>query len=144
MSRAKNGTRSKRVDQALREASWHISHAMELAMCAPKDKVESQWFLAASKEELAAFDLETEGLELEAAVHRISAASCYEMVKEYQRALTLLHAALSVPMRPAYRTKIEKQLKGCLVEARKHLSRKPRKKPAATRCLSLISPPAIL
>ncbi len=128
MPRTKNGTRSKRLTEVLQEASWHVSHAMELAAFAPKEEVVSQWLQAATKEEYAAFVLEKDGSVLEAAVHRISAASCYEEVAEHERALTLLRAALSVEMRPTYRIQIEKQLKDCLAKARKQLRRQSRKK----------------
>jgi hypothetical protein len=131
MPRAKNGTRSTLVETALKEASWHVSHAMELAAFASPEEVDAQWLEAAAKEERAAFVLEADGRELEAAVHRISAASCYEQVEEYERALTLLHAAFSVELRPVYRRKIRKQLKACLAKARKHLRQRQRKKTAA-------------
>lgn len=129
MARARNGNRSNRLDEALRDASWHVSHAMDLAVVATKKEIDPLWRLAAAKEEHAALVLEAEGRNLEAAVHRISAASCHEVVEEYDRALSLLHAALSEPMRPAYRAKIEKQLKDCLAKARKKLNRRPRRKP---------------
>jgi hypothetical protein len=131
MPTTKNGSKSKRLAQALREASWHVSHAMELAAFALRQEVDLQWRQAAAMEEHAALVLEAEGRGLEAAVHRISAASCFEEVEEYQRALTLLHAALSVEMRPIYRGKIEKQIKECLAKARKQLRRRTGKKIAA-------------
>jgi hypothetical protein len=127
----KNGAKSKRLAEALKDASWHVSHAMGLAAFAPKQEVKQQWLQAAAMEEHAALVLEADGRGLEAAVHRISAASCFEEVEEYQRALTLLHAALSVEMRPVYRAKIEKQLKDCLAKARAQLRRRRRKKTVA-------------
>lgn len=131
MPRSKNGTKSKLLQEILGDASWHVSHAMGLAGFAPRRDVATAWLQAASKEEQAAFMLEAEGRELEAAVHRISAASCLEEVEEYQRALTLLHAALSVDLRPEYRVRIEKQLKDCLGKARSQLRRQSRKKRVA-------------
>ena len=104
---------------------------MGLKAVGRKKEADAEWLNAALREEEVAFQLEAEGLDLLAAVHRISAASCYEEVKEYQRALTLLHAALSVDMRAAYRAKIEKQLKGCLAKARQQLRRRQRKQQVA-------------
>ena len=127
MPHSTNRTKRTLLEEALREASWHVSHAMGLAVFASKKETDAQWLQAAVKEERAAFLLEADGRELEAAVHRISAASCYQEVAELQRALTLLHAALSVELRPVYRARIEQQLQDCLTKARKQLRSQKRK-----------------
>lgn len=130
MPRVKLGPKSKLLDKMLDEASWSVSHAMGLKAVARVEEAEAEWRRAAAREEQAVTQLEAEGLELEAAVHRISAASCYEEIRDYARAITLLRAALSVDLRPAYRATIEKQLKDCLKKVRRPSPRSARKKTA--------------
>ena len=130
MPRAKLGPRSKLLEKMLRETSWTVSHAMGLAAFGQKEEADAEWLNAAVREEHVAFQLEAEGLELLAAVHRISAASCFEEIGEYACAITLLRAALSVALRSAYRANIEKQLKDCLKKVRKPIRRSARKAPA--------------
>jgi hypothetical protein len=127
MPRAKLGPKSKLLEKMLSETSWTVSHAIGLKAVGRQEEADAEWRNAAVREEQVVFQLETEGLELLAAVHRISAASCYEEVREYPRAITLLRAALSVDLRPAYRTTIEKQLRDCLKRVRQPTRRSPRK-----------------
>jgi len=131
MTRTTNGTKPNPLQEAIRDASRHVSNAMSLVVFAAKEEVDAAWHQAAVKEELAAYLLEAEGKELEAAVHRISAASCYEDIGDYARAITLLRAALSVKLRPVYRIKIENQLKDCLKKVRKKPRRSSHKKTAS-------------
>lgn len=81
--------------------------------------------------------LDAAGREQEAVVHRVSAASCYEQLEQYVRAVTLLRAALSVSLPDDYRRRVEQQLARCLALADKELCRVPprvmRKPPAAVR-----------
>ena len=127
MARVKLGPKSKLLEAMLCETSRTVSHAMGLKAIGQKGEADAAWLNAAAREEQVAFQLEAEGLELEAAVHRISAASCLEEIREFPRAITLLRAALSVELRPAYRLTIEKQLKDCLKQVRKQPRRSPRK-----------------
>ena len=59
--------------------------------------------------------LDTLGRELEGAIHRISAASCYEKAGEPSRAVNLYRAALSGPLRNDTRQEVESMLSACLV-----------------------------
>ena len=55
------------------------------------------------------------GRELEGAIHRISAASCYEKAGDPSRAVNLYRAALSGPLREDTRQEVENMLNACLV-----------------------------
>ena len=61
--------------------------------------------------------------ELEGAIHRISAASCYEKAGDVSRAVNLYRAALSGPLREDTRQEVEDMLSACLVA----LNRQPTK-----------------
>ena len=76
---------------------------------------------AAAYEERIAPLLDTLGRELEAAVHRISAASCYQKAGYLHRAVNLYRAALSGPLRDDTRSEVLKMLNDCLDQ----LSRQP-------------------
>ena len=52
--------------------------------------------------------------ELEGAIHRISAASCYEKSGDPSRAVNLYRAALSGPLREDTREEVENMLNACL------------------------------
>ena len=69
---------------------------------------------AAVYEESIAPLLETLGRELEASVHRISAASCYQKAGYLHRAVNLYRAALSGPLRDDTRSEVLKMLHDCL------------------------------
>ena len=75
--------------------------------------------------------------DLEAAVQRASAGSCYERYGEYTRAVTLLRAALSTPLRDEFRARVEQSLARCLAQAHKALTkaaarRRRKQSPAAS------------
>jgi hypothetical protein len=78
---------------------------------------------AASCEEQVACWLDAAGREQEAVVHRVSAASCYEQLGQYSRAVTLLRAALSAPLSDDYRRRVEEQIARCLAHVHKELRR---------------------
>src|SRR5436190_8427388 len=92
------------TDQLLGEASWLVSHAQALTDYRREEEATAEWARAAVCEEQVACLLEADGLELEAATHRVSAASCYEKVGEYTRGVTLFRAALSARLPDGYRT----------------------------------------
>jgi hypothetical protein len=116
----------------LDEASWLLSHAQALGDYGRSDEAAAELARAASCEEQVACLLDADGQELEAAIHRVSAASCYEKLGQYTRAVTLLRAALSAQLRDDYRARVEEHLACCLVQASRELkqaakrvSRKP-------------------
>lgn len=76
------------------------------------------WLSAATYEEHIAPMLDVLGRELEGAIHRMSAASCYEKAGEPSRAVNLYRAALSGPLREDTREEVENMLNACLVGLR--------------------------
>lgn len=72
------------------------------------------WASAAAKEDQLASLLDAHGRKLEAAVHRISAASCYRKAGELGRAVNLFRAALAGPLRDNTRKDVEVMLTECL------------------------------
>lgn len=77
-------------------------------------EIEPLWAIAAAREEQIAPLLEMLGREREAAVHRISAASCYSKAGDLGRAVNLFRAALAGPLRDNTRQDVEAMLADCL------------------------------
>jgi hypothetical protein len=125
MPRSKSKPSVALIDRMLGEASWLLSHAQALSDYGRQEEASAEWARAAVSEEQVACLLEVDGQEREAAIHRISAATCFEKLGQYARAVTLLHAALSVPLPEDYRSRIEQQLASALTRAQKELSRAP-------------------
>jgi hypothetical protein len=107
----------------LGEASWLLSHAQALADYGRQGEAATEWARAASCEEQVACLLDADGQELEAAIHRVSSASCWQKLGQYVRAITLLRAALSGPLHGDYRAEVERTLAHCLAPAQKELKR---------------------
>src|SRR5712671_5455473 len=123
MARPKTKSSATLIDRMLGEASWLLSHAQALADYGRGEDAATELARAADCEEQVACLLEADGQEREAAIHRVSAASCSEKLGHYARAVTLLHAALSVPFPDEYRAGVEQQLARALAQAHKELSR---------------------
>jgi tetratricopeptide (TPR) repeat protein len=130
-------TRGKRstaaLDTLLGEASWLLSHAEALADYGRMEEAEGELTRAARCEEQVACLLDAAGREQEAVMHRVSAASCYEQVGEYARAVTLLRAALSAVASGEYRRRIEQHLARCLIKANVEARRSAPKQIASRR-----------
>jgi hypothetical protein len=107
----------------LDEASWLLSHAQALGDYGRKEDEAAELARAATCEEQVACLLEADGQELEAAIHRVSAASCHEKLGQYTRAVTLLRAALSAALHADYRARVELLHARCLTQAAKELRR---------------------
>jgi len=123
MSRPKRKISAGLIDQMLGEASWLLSHAQALSDYGRNEEAAAELARAATCEEQVACLLEADSLEQEAAIHRVSAASCYQKLGQYARAVTLLHAALSAILPDDYRSRIEQQLSRCLTQVQKGLRR---------------------
>lgn len=123
------------VDKMLGEASWLLSHAQALTDYGRENEASAELARAASCEEQVACLLEAKGEDREAAIHRVSAATCLEKLGQYARTVTLLHAALSASLPEDYRSRIEQQLMNALTRAQKQLNRATprgsRKQPSA-------------
>src|SRR5262249_58948407 len=105
------------------EASWLLSHAQALTDYGRREEAAAELTRAASAEEQVACLLDADGQDLEAAIHRVSAASCHEKLGQYTRAVTLLRAALAGPLHANYRARVEQLLARCLAQAQKELRR---------------------
>jgi hypothetical protein len=114
MARGINGTKSKLLEDMLSKTSWLVSHALALTEQGSSEEAGAEWLPAAHDEEQVACLLAAEGHDLEAAVHHVSAASCYVRVEQYAHAVTQVRSALSFPLRPAYRREVEKLLQSWL------------------------------
>jgi len=79
-----------------------------------KETAQPLWLSAANYEEYIAPMLDALGRELEGAIHRISAASCYKKAGELSRAVNLYRAALAGPLRDDTRKDVENMLNACL------------------------------
>ena len=123
MPRAKGKPSAALIDQVLSEASWLLSHAQALTDYGRTEEAATEWARAAGCEEQAACLLDADGQEHEAALHRVSAASCCERLGQYARAVTLLRAALPANLPEEFRTRVERQLAAALERALKDLSR---------------------
>ncbi|MBM3240411.1 hypothetical protein FJZ31_29360 [Candidatus Poribacteria bacterium] len=133
MGRPKVKPSESALDKMLGEASWLLSHAEALADYGRKEEVLGELQRAAKCEEQVACWLDAAKREKEAGVHRVSAASCYEQLGEYARAVTLLRAALSAPLPDDYQRGVEQQITRCLAQAHKEL----RRASSRTRCKSV-------
>jgi hypothetical protein len=114
------------LERMLGEASWLLSHAQALSDYGRAAEAAAELARAAVCEEEVACLLDAGGQEQEAAIHRISAASCCEQLGQYPRAVTLLRAALAALLAGEHRRRVEEQLKRCLVGASKTLERASR------------------
>src|SRR5438067_1622370 len=115
------GRKAKRpalVDQMLDEASWLLSHAQALADYGRDGEARAELARAADCEERIACVLEAQGNEQEAAIHRVSAATCHEKLGAYARAVTLLGAALSAELPAEFRARVKRHRARCLQQAR--------------------------
>jgi len=123
MPRSKGKPPASLIEKMLDEASWLLSHAQALGDYGREEEAAAERARAANCEEQVACLLEADGQDLEAGIHRVSAASCHEKRGQYTRAVTLLRAALSAPLYDDYRAPVEQLLARCLTQARKELSR---------------------
>jgi hypothetical protein len=119
MPRPKGPASVPALERFLDEASWLLSHAQALADYGRQEEAAAEWARAANVEEQVACLLEADCQEQEAAIHRVSAASCQEKLGQLSRAVTLLRAALSAPLSEEYRARVERQRARCLAGARR-------------------------
>jgi hypothetical protein len=83
---------SDRLKEMMAEKSRLLSRAETLAEMGLPETAQSLWASVASHEERIAPLLEVIGRDAEAALHRVSAASCYERTGELSRAANLYRA----------------------------------------------------
>lgn len=114
MPRAKNKPSPRNVEKLLNEQSAILSKVQTFATIGLAEIAQPLWASAASYEERIAALLDASGESLEAAVHRISAASCYQKSGDPSRATNLYRAALAGPLRDVTRKEVEAMLNECL------------------------------
>ena len=115
MSTLKTEPYTKILTKTMRRKSEILSKAQALWEVGMIETAQPLWLSAANYEEYIAPRLDALGRELEGAMHRISAASCYEKAGDASRAVNLYRAALSGPLRDETRQEVENMLRACLV-----------------------------
>jgi hypothetical protein len=113
------------VEDLMAEKSAVLSQAQALTTMGMGQTAQPLWASAASLEERIASLLDAYGEDLEAAVHRISAASCHQKAGDLSRATNLYRAGLAGPLRPVTRKEVEAMLAECLAQLK--ASAPPRK-----------------
>jgi hypothetical protein len=107
---------TRRVLDLLAQKAAVLSKAHALAQIGMPQTAHPLWLSAASAEERLAPLLETLGREREAAVHRISAASCYHKAGEFSQAANLYRAAMAGPLSEDTQPQVLHMLADCLAE----------------------------
>jgi hypothetical protein len=98
------------------ETSGLILKACALVAMGMPELASSAWLAEAAGEEQMAPRLETLDRAQEAAVHRISAGSCYQNAGELAKAINLYRAALAGPLPEHTRGETEQLLAACLAQ----------------------------
>ncbi|MYA72991.1 hypothetical protein F4009_06420 [Candidatus Poribacteria bacterium] len=106
---------TKTLKATMHRKSKILSEAQALWEVGMTETAQPLWLSAANYEEYIPPMLDVLGRELEGAIHRISAASCYEKAGDPSRAVNLYRAALSGPLREDTRQEVENMLRACLV-----------------------------
>jgi hypothetical protein len=114
MAKAKAKRDATRVERLMAEASFVLSKAHAFQKMEMGESAQTLWLSAASLQERVAPLLDAGGESLEAAVYRMSAASCYEKAGDLSRAVNLYQAALAGPLREQTRKEVEGMLASCL------------------------------
>ena len=114
MAKAKAKTSFHQVEELMAKKTGILSKAQALTTMGLPETAQPLWASAASYEERIASLLDAHEESLEAAVHRISAASCYQKAGDPSRATNLYRAALAGPLRDITRNEVEEMLAECL------------------------------
>ncbi len=115
MSSPKTAPYPKKLIEIMNQKSEVLTKAHALWEVGMTETAQPLWITAAKYEEHIAPMLDALGHELEGAIHRISAASCYEKAGDPSRAMNLYRAALAGPLRDDTRQEVENMLNVCLV-----------------------------
>ena len=114
MGKGKLKPAARQIEEWMAEKSAILSKAQALTTMGLPETAQPLWASAAAHEEQIASLLDAHGDNLEAAVHRISAASCYQKAGDPSRATNLYRAALAGPLRETSRKEVETMLAVCL------------------------------
>ncbi len=110
MAKAKANRSPRQLEAMMAAKSGILTKAHALTVMGLTETAQPLWVSAASYEERIAALLDAQGDDLEAAVHRISAASCYQKAGDPSRATNLYRAALAGPLRQVTRREVEQML----------------------------------
>lgn len=134
MPKRKAGLYPPLVQDLIAEKSAVLSQAQAFAELGMADMARTLWVSAAEQEARLAPLLDSLGHDLEAAVHRVSAAGCYRRAGDWTAAVNLYRAALAGPLLEHTRVEVEQQLAECLAElARSTFHRAGRRRPERAR-----------
>jgi hypothetical protein len=114
MAKAKAKRYPPAVLDLLAEKTAVLSKAQALVEMGMPETALPLWASAAAYEERLAPLMEGLGNDSEAAVHRISAAPCYQKAGDPSRAANLYRAALAGPLQAATRRDVQRLLTDCL------------------------------
>jgi hypothetical protein len=114
MVKKKPSASRRHLEDLLATKSRILTQAQAFTATGMVETAQPVWVTAASYEERIASLLDAHGEALEAAVHRISAASCYRHAGDPSRAINLFRAALAGPLREVTRKEVEAMLAECL------------------------------
>src|SRR5262245_27546302 len=104
----------RQIEELMEKKSMVLSKAQTITAIGLSETAEPLWTAAAGYEERIASLLDAHGEHREAAVHRISAASCYQKAGDSSRATNLFRAALAGPLLETTRKEVEELLAQCL------------------------------
>jgi hypothetical protein len=104
------------IHDLIAEKSAVLSKAQAFSDLGMEDTARALWASAAGHEERLAPLLESLGYDLEAAVHRMSAAGCYRRAGNLSAAINLYRGALAGPLLKHTRQELEQRLAECLGE----------------------------
>jgi hypothetical protein len=108
-----------RIRAMMAEKSCLLSKAQAFAAMGLEETARPLWSCAASSEKRIAPLLDMIGRDAEAALHRVSAAACWEKSGEFSRAANLYRAALAGPLSDESRVDVEQRLSTCLKQLRR-------------------------
>jgi hypothetical protein len=114
MSRSHPRAYPKRLKELMGKKSRILTQARTCSDLGMEELASDLWNTAAAHEERIAPLLETLDRHLEAALHRVSAASCYQKGGDLSRAVNLYRAALAGPVTAQTRREVESMLAACV------------------------------
>jgi hypothetical protein len=114
MGKGKTRPFLRRLEDWMAQKSAVLSKAQALTTMGLPESAQPLWASAATYEERIASLLDAHEESLEAAVHRISAAFCYQKAGDPSRATSLYRAALAGPLKPVTRKEVEQMVAECL------------------------------
>jgi hypothetical protein len=116
MSKSKEKPYRPGLERLMAEKTKLLSQAQSFTQMGLVETAHPLWRSAASLEERIAPRLDAIGRNREAALHRISAATCHRNAGQFSQAANLFQGALAGPLNDATRGDVEQFLEECLAE----------------------------